>query len=339
MQDEAPQPRSGGLNPGQFAAWCNRLGLSSEARAHVEHIRTSPPARRVSSRVGNVIGRFPSQKMGVSIQFESRTVELAIIYQLEHDPDVLEYYDQPPEIKLSYRHPNGRSMAFNSVQDFFVLRRSVGEYVQGKPEVALLEHTERMPGFFAKGDGGVWKCLPGEEYTAKFGLAFRVVSSANLDAVWQNNIVFLEDYFGLGEAAVSSEVVIRLSALVAAQPGITLETLRRVSANFASVDEINAMIADGRIFANLREAPLTEPAQVRLFQDAKAAASFPVALTDERGGYELARAIEVAPGSRVEWDGRPLQIIHVGLTSIALVNGDQTPVELSLVVLQGRITG
>jgi hypothetical protein len=34
--------------------------------------------------------------MGVTIQFESHRVELAFIYQLEHDSSVLEYYDQPP---------------------------------------------------------------------------------------------------------------------------------------------------------------------------------------------------------------------------------------------------
>jgi hypothetical protein len=31
--------------------------------------------------------------MGVTIQFESHRVELAFIYEMEHDADVLEYYD------------------------------------------------------------------------------------------------------------------------------------------------------------------------------------------------------------------------------------------------------
>ena len=40
----------------------------------------------------NVIGRYPSKKMGVIIQFENHRVELARIYELEHDPEVLEYF-------------------------------------------------------------------------------------------------------------------------------------------------------------------------------------------------------------------------------------------------------
>ncbi len=39
--------------------------------------------------------------MGVSIQLESPKNELAGIRELEHDPEVLEYYDQPPSIKLA----------------------------------------------------------------------------------------------------------------------------------------------------------------------------------------------------------------------------------------------
>ena len=34
--------------------------------------------------------------MGMTIQFESHRVELPFVYGVEHDPQVLEYYDQPP---------------------------------------------------------------------------------------------------------------------------------------------------------------------------------------------------------------------------------------------------
>jgi putative transposase len=40
--------------------------------------------------------------MGITIQFESHTVELWAIYLMEHDPDVLEFYDQPQTFKLRY---------------------------------------------------------------------------------------------------------------------------------------------------------------------------------------------------------------------------------------------
>lgn len=55
----------------EFQAWCARLQLSQEAKAFISTIRSSPPVRRSRGRVGNVTGRYPSPKMGRTIQFES----------------------------------------------------------------------------------------------------------------------------------------------------------------------------------------------------------------------------------------------------------------------------
>ena len=58
----------------------HHLGLSAEARHLVATIRTSPPSRNVAGRAGNVCVRYPSRKMGHTIQAESHHVELAAIY-------------------------------------------------------------------------------------------------------------------------------------------------------------------------------------------------------------------------------------------------------------------
>ena len=82
-------------------AWYTKLGLAENARVAVDHIRSSDPARRVGGGRRNVSGFYPSKKMGVTIQFESHRVELAAVYELEHDDDVLEYFDQPPSLSWS----------------------------------------------------------------------------------------------------------------------------------------------------------------------------------------------------------------------------------------------
>ena len=76
--------------------------FSKKAQETIQRIRSSDPSRRVRSAKGNMSGGYPSLKMGVTIQFESHTVELPYAYQCEHDKDVLEYYDQPSFIKLDY---------------------------------------------------------------------------------------------------------------------------------------------------------------------------------------------------------------------------------------------
>src|SRR3989441_12653555 len=111
------------LSPEAFAAWCERTEVSVQARSLIDRIRSSSPARRVGGGKSNVSGRYPSRKMGVSIQFESHRVELAGIYEMEHDPEVLEYYDQPSTIKLDYESAVGKRMGVLHIPDFFVIRK------------------------------------------------------------------------------------------------------------------------------------------------------------------------------------------------------------------------
>jgi putative transposase len=88
------------MNENEFSEWCRRLNLSAHAKMEIERLRTGPPSRGVKNGAGNVSGAYPSRKMGFTIQFESHKNELMTIYRLEHDPDVIEFYDQPEAIKL-----------------------------------------------------------------------------------------------------------------------------------------------------------------------------------------------------------------------------------------------
>ncbi len=82
------------LDEQQFKDWCRKLGLSTQAESLIRQIRSSEPARHVRSGRGNVSGRYPSRKMGFTIQFESHRNELAAIYEMEHCSAVLELCGQ-----------------------------------------------------------------------------------------------------------------------------------------------------------------------------------------------------------------------------------------------------
>lgn len=111
------------LTTDEFHAWCQHLQLRPEAGKIITAIRESPPVRKVRGRANNVSGRYPSSKMGVSIQFESQHVELWAIYAMECDDDVLEFYDQSSRIPLHYRAKSGRNTTQWHTPDFFVLRQ------------------------------------------------------------------------------------------------------------------------------------------------------------------------------------------------------------------------
>ncbi len=83
------------LTDEEFHAWCQRNKIEPETATYIQRLRTASPERQVRGRASNVSGRYPSQKMGFSIQFESQHVELWGCHTMERDEDVLEYYDQP----------------------------------------------------------------------------------------------------------------------------------------------------------------------------------------------------------------------------------------------------
>ena len=130
------------LSDFEFALWCGSNQISAVARTVIERIRKSNPARRVRSAAGNVSGRYPSRKMGRTIQFESHRGELAAILIYEHAPDVLEYWDQPPTIKLNYRDPSGKPLGVLHTADFFVIRQGEAGWEECKTEAELQRLTE-----------------------------------------------------------------------------------------------------------------------------------------------------------------------------------------------------
>ncbi len=124
------------LTTEEFHAWCQRLQLPKETEELIASIRSSPPVRKVRGRANNVAGRYPSPKMGVSIQFESQHVELWAIYAMERDDEVLEYYDQPLRLPLRYRARSGRNtheLRNEVVEELTVDQRAKTEQIEALP--------------------------------------------------------------------------------------------------------------------------------------------------------------------------------------------------------------
>ena len=107
--------------------------------------------------------------MGVSIQFESHRVELAGIYEMEHDAGVLEYFDQPSTIKLEYESPAGKRMGVLHTPDFFVIREKEAGWEEWKTEAELQRLAARNSNRYCAGEGGCWPCPPGAAYAVPLG--------------------------------------------------------------------------------------------------------------------------------------------------------------------------
>ena len=71
------------LSDEEFVLWCKRLSLSREAQSAIATIRSAGPARRVGGGRENVSGRYPSRKMGVTIQESSRPAMSHFVWPCE----------------------------------------------------------------------------------------------------------------------------------------------------------------------------------------------------------------------------------------------------------------
>jgi transposase InsO family protein len=261
------------LDEADFRSWCSRLRLTQTAREAIAAIRSGRPARCVGGGRRNVAGRYPSRKMGVTIQFESHRVELPFIYEAEYDSQVLEYYDQPPSIPLVYRAVNGRRLSVMHTPDYFVLREGSACWIECKTEEDLEALASRNPNRYSRDVGGKWRCIPGEEHAATVGLAYEVWSAAQVNWVLQRNLQFLEDYLRFGSANPPDTVNPAVIGAIETEPGISLLNLLERTRGVAEPDEIYMLIASGAIYVDLNVAPIAEPEQVRVFATTEIAAA------------------------------------------------------------------
>jgi transposase InsO family protein len=331
------------LNETAFEQWCHQLELSAQARDLITRIRSSPPSRLVQSAAGNVSGRYPSQKMACSIQFESRRGELALIYQLEHDPEVLAYYDQPGVIKLTYQSKNDRRVGALHTPDFFVLRSNEAGWIESKMEDRLIQLAEEMPHRYVRNSDGSWSCPPGEAYAKPLGLFYRIHSSAQIDWVYQRNLRFLEDYLRGPTPSVSESVMAALRTIVMSQPGISLLDLLH-SLHGGTADDIYFLVITDQLYVDLSRTPLTEPEQVQIFLDRQIAEAY--ANMRPPPALQLPRpfVLSIAEGTQLCWDGKPWTVLNVGETAVTLLSEDKRvkPIPhavFDLLLQQGMLTG
>ena len=330
------------LSENEFISWCRHLNLSEQAQNKVQHIRSSQPSRRVGGGSRNVSGRYPSRKMGVTIQFESHRVELPTIYELEHDDDVLEFYDQPPPIKLNYQGNNGRRLGVLHTPDFFVIRADAAGWEECKTEEDLKKLSEKSPNRYVRNSDG-WQVPPGESYAELFGLYYHVRSSAEINWYLQRNIIFLQDFFRATSLAVEESAANLVISLVSDSPGITLAELLSHAAKTANADDIYKLIITERLYVNLSTSSLPESDRTRVFRDKQTAIAYGLITESSHLGNAInSSSFNLVAGTSIAWDGKGLNILHVGETEVSLQGEDNQLIHLNQALLldlirQGKI--
>ncbi|CAM3544445.1 transposase [Brevibacillus invocatus] len=320
-----------------------RKGLDTRTRQLIDRIRSSEPSRRVGSGRGNTPGIYPSKKMGVTIQFESHTVELAAIYEKEHDESVYEYYDQPPAFSIRYQD-QGKNHGRTYTPDFFVISEDFIGWEEWKKEEDLIKLSVEKPYLYRRSEDGTWYMPPAEAYAEQYGLSFRVRSSKDINWVYLSNIRFLEDYllsdsFDIEESA--KQILLRT---VMEQPGICIKDLLDDQDGYSS-DDIYKMIVSNAFYVDLYKNRITHTDRAKIFPNKEMALAYSYLDVDSANQSIQVRNVELYPGNTIQWDGRAFLILNNGESNISLLSQDnQREVELPYdsfhyLVQKGKITG
>jgi len=324
-----------------FAIWIARLGFSEEATAFIQEIRRSDPSRLVQCRVGNVTVRYPSLKMARTIQGESVRGEWAALLDLEYDPDVLEYYDQPRLLWLRYPTKTGAlGRPVKHVPDLFVLRASGAGFEECKPDAVLRRLAESCPSRYVQGADGAWRSPPAERLVAPYGFYFRIRCAEEINWVANRNMVFLEDYLRSPEQCVAAEVEQTIRDIVSSHPAIPLvDLLRQVVTLGIATDAVYRLIAFNRLYVDLRAYPLAEPERAPVFPSAGLAQAYAVTSAAPPKLQERLPGVEKVTGARVRWDGQTYILLNVGHTRLTLRSEHDQFVELPHETFDALVAG
>lgn len=180
----------------ELKAAYDAAGLSDEARTSVDSMLAGDPVRAVASGRGNVSSIFPSPKNGCRIQAESQTAELALILQMELDPNVLAFVCQPTTLALSHLTQNGKRTGTRHTPDFLVIRRDGRiAFVEVTTRAEAERRASKWPDRFCQDGNGNWQSPAGEEAAAARGLGYEVWVSGPPDVRFSMNARYLWEFY------------------------------------------------------------------------------------------------------------------------------------------------
>jgi putative transposase len=157
----------------QIEEFCDKLRISPQGRAYLTAARQIAPSRPVTSRGRSRIN-FPSVKMGRTLVVESPRCELAWLKRWEADPSVLEFWDQPPPVRISWKSGTRHHSAWRT-PDFLLLTEDGCRLIDCKEEDDLTRLSDLGQRKYEQAADGSWQCPPMEAAAAEYGFQFQVL--------------------------------------------------------------------------------------------------------------------------------------------------------------------
>lgn len=316
-----------GYRPGliaQVRALPTAQALPAEGREYLRQAAEAP-SRRVRSTVKSMSGGFPSTKMGVSIGFESRTLEFPAVRMLEHDESVVAFFDQAPPLTVRYKR-GSRLRCYLQRPDFLVVRDDVVILIECKPLAQIAVRNARDPDFYVQ-RGGRWFCPALQEAARPLGLQHEVWTEESFSPITLRNLRMLGDYLSSQNSALAGydAALVALRRYVSEKARVQVDQVLNALAEEVCVEHLYAAIARGDVAFDPASAPLAEPHRCFIYRDQRTLQAFELSDRSRTPVAErvIVPVVEVGSGMSIEWDGHIWRCLQIGRTMVSLSRADK----------------
>ena len=308
-----------------------RYEIPSAGRNLIREARESGPAREIQRRTDTVRTRYQSLKMNRPVLAESRTVELPAFVLYENDESVLEYWPQPFTIDLIIQGAKSGRTRGQHVPDVMLVTRNGFRVEEWREEKRLLEAAEENPKRFYKDDSGRWRHVPAEEYLASLNIEYRLRSADELPRIFVANLDFLADFSREDAPLVPDDVARNIREMFAEKK--IVPHLALVHEHGFKADHIFQLVLRGDIYADLHAQRLDRVDELLLFRSETIYQAHILTSTSQA---PLAPRCELAlrSGSRFIFDGRLLEVVLLGTTSVVARAEDESTCTLPLELVE-----
>lgn len=315
----------------QLTSIFDRLGTPPAGRKLILDARMRAPVREVKSQIGNVITVLSSQKMRRDIRTESRHIEFAVAVEREYGPDVLEYYAQPSELKLELTdHATGEIRTITHFPDFLTIRNDGFTLEEWKSAAKLTRLAEKYPYRYSRSSDGEWYAPQIERQLSALGIRYRICSDESIPRRRVDNLLYLADYYLETSEACSADVLARLQDALGEHGALSFSELLAAPFSF-NADELNKAIADHLVATDIDRESLSDKRSFHLYRD-EVLRDFMLANGRTANGNVPGSerfVLNIAAGSKFEFEGQELTMTVVGDTSVICSKPDGSNIQLT----------
>lgn len=318
---KAKAPQAGTGFPAGFVAQAlSKLATQGATAECIAYMREAleAPSRNTASGPRHMSGKFPSRKMGVSIGFESQTLESNAARRMEHDDRVWLYLDQAPKIKLTYKI-NNKNRGYQVTPDFVAARGDRVVLIECKRLAVVQKEAVRRPELYVQRDGQ-WTCPPAEAEAQRLGMSFELWTESDFSHAGVANAEFLDDYLMAGAEIPGYE-----SALPAIKQWLAVKRRSTITALLAALrqqgvlsDHIHLAIARGDVAVDLEGIPVSIPDVCMVFSDQATMAAYAAYARTAPRDQPQVPVVCLRAGAQILWDSAPWTVLNVGAQRLSL---------------------